>query len=327
MTKIEKLNTELDILNGKLSEIEKYFLSFDIQRVRNLEAHVVDRLINRSVSDRLARQKDRKAAEVFFRNVTSKDLMRIKTKTFGKRLFFLGAFVGARYHKRRFDYDQDIEPFFVSREDAVRQKYEYTQRLKNLREQLNDLDRVGFGGLFSSKPSKHQYDKKRKELENSISYLGKEPTFTEKFLSDEEYLRQICKLAHQFSNEIQTIDSRVKHLKKEITEINKQEKYDLKMAKAAAFDNETRKQVKTIKPKIKKQLNCPYCGVLIKGSSHLDHIHPVSKGGLNIAENLVDCCATCNLKKADKGVFQFCKEQGFDYQKVCERLLNLGKHV
>ncbi len=327
MTKIAKLNTELAILNSKLSEIEKYFLSFDIQRVRNLEAHVVDRLINRSVSDRLARQKDRKAAEVFFRNVTSKDLMRIKTKTFGKRLFFLGAFVGARYHKRRFDYDQDIEPFFVSREDAVRRKYEYTQRLKNLREQLNDLDRVGFGGLFSSKPSKHQYDKKRKELENSISYLGKEPTFTDKFLSDEEYLRQICKLAHQFSNEIQTIDSRIKYLKKETTELNKQEKYDLKMAKAAAFDNETRKHAKTIKSKITKQLNCPYCGVPIKGSSHLDHIHPVSKGGLNVAENLVDCCATCNLKKSDKGVFQFCKEQGFDYQKVCERLLNLGKHV
>ena len=34
-----------------------------------------------------------------------------------------------------------------------------------------------------------------------------------------------------------------------------------------------------------------------------------------------------NLKKADKGVFQFCREQGFNYEKVCDRLLVLGKHI
>ena len=328
MNKISDLNSELTKLNTRLSEIEKHFSIFDLSKVKQLEAHVIHRLTYRSVSDRTGRQKERKAAEKFFQNITTKDLMRLKSKTFGARLIFLGKFVQARHMRQRFDYDQNIEPFFINRESARAAQYQHEVQKVKLEEQLVELDRIGYGGFFSSKPNKQQYEKKRQDLVKSIATMStRENVYTEQFLRDEEYLYQICRLVHQYSKEISEIDYRVKVIKNEISEIQKQEKHDLKMAKAAAFDNETRKHAKTVKSKITKLEICPYCNTNIVGSSHLDHIHPVSKGGLNIQENLVDCCSSCNLKKADKGIFQFCKEQGFDDHMVCERLLNLGKHV
>ena len=44
---------------------------------------------------------------------------------------------------------------------------------------------------------------------------------------------------------------------------------------------------------------CPYCGEAFTGG-HIDHIMPVSKGGTNDRENLVYCCAPCNLSKHAK---------------------------
>ena len=43
---------------------------------------------------------------------------------------------------------------------------------------------------------------------------------------------------------------------------------------------------------------CVYCG----STKHLtiDHVIPVSKGGLNTWKNLVTCCFDCNNKKGDK---------------------------
>ncbi len=49
---------------------------------------------------------------------------------------------------------------------------------------------------------------------------------------------------------------------------------------------------------------CAYCGIdislQIKGSVHVDHIHPISRGGSNWPENLACACAKCNLSKKDK---------------------------
>lgn len=41
---------------------------------------------------------------------------------------------------------------------------------------------------------------------------------------------------------------------------------------------------------------CPYCGDPFK-DGHIDHIIPVSQGGTNDRENLVYCCAFCNMSK------------------------------
>ncbi|MFE9026211.1 HNH endonuclease [Streptomyces iakyrus] len=42
---------------------------------------------------------------------------------------------------------------------------------------------------------------------------------------------------------------------------------------------------------------CCYCG---KRAVHLDHVHPLSKGGADKESNMVPACRTCNLSKGAK---------------------------
>ena len=42
---------------------------------------------------------------------------------------------------------------------------------------------------------------------------------------------------------------------------------------------------------------CCYCGDLAK---HLDHVHPLSKGGADAEHNIVPACEGCNLSKGAK---------------------------
>lgn len=104
-------------------------------------------------------------------------------------------------------------------------------------------------------------------------------------------------------------------------------KHGKALAKAATADNKTRKRVTSLKSLVKKTKDCPYCGSDLGVESHLDHIYPVTKGGLSIIENLVWCCSTCNGLKSDKGLMQFLKEQGLPIEQTLTRLHSLGKHV
>jgi len=42
---------------------------------------------------------------------------------------------------------------------------------------------------------------------------------------------------------------------------------------------------------------CAYCPAR---ATHLDHVHPLSKGGADAAHNIVPACAGCNLSKGAK---------------------------
>lgn len=44
---------------------------------------------------------------------------------------------------------------------------------------------------------------------------------------------------------------------------------------------------------------CCYCPA---PAEHLDHVHPISKGGADAAHNLVPACAPCNLTKSNKSL-------------------------
>lgn len=52
---------------------------------------------------------------------------------------------------------------------------------------------------------------------------------------------------------------------------------------------------------------CIYCGST--ENIQTDHIVPVKLGGPDDANNLIDCCRTCNIKKSNKHVFEFCTDQ------------------
>ncbi|MEK7761486.1 MAG: HNH endonuclease [Nitrospirota bacterium] len=104
-------------------------------------------------------------------------------------------------------------------------------------------------------------------------------------------------------------------------------KHGRAFAKAAAADNQTRSRATSLKRLVKKTKDCPYCGADLDANPHLDHIYPVSKGGLSIVVNLVWCCSTCNGLKTDKGLMQFLKERGVSIDEALSRLHSLGKHV
>lgn len=46
---------------------------------------------------------------------------------------------------------------------------------------------------------------------------------------------------------------------------------------------------------------CTYCGS-VEGPFHLDHVHPVSRGGGSDFDNLTVACSPCNLSKGAKTV-------------------------
>jgi len=49
------------------------------------------------------------------------------------------------------------------------------------------------------------------------------------------------------------------------------------------------------------EFTCQYCGAVPpKAVLHLDHIHPVSKGGDNSEDNLITACFECNMGKGAK---------------------------
>lgn len=55
---------------------------------------------------------------------------------------------------------------------------------------------------------------------------------------------------------------------------------------------------------------CVYCQKSLKRSKPklrtLDHVVPTNEGGSNDETNLVTCCKSCNDRKQDKSISQFC---------------------
>jgi len=64
--------------------------------------------------------------------------------------------------------------------------------------------------------------------------------------------------------------------------------------------------VKDIKRIMKKP--CTYCG---KQSEHLDHVIPLSRGGLHGVGNLTASCAYCNRQKGNKFITEWKKVRGW----------------
>ena len=86
------------------------------------------------------------------------------------------------------------------------------------------------------------------------------------------------------------------------------------------------------KRRLASQLNtfnrCPYCETKLSfEQSHVDHIHPVSKGGLNEDDNLVLVCASCNTSKGKKTLRALCRDTDLNYDVVVARLEMIGKAV
>lgn len=98
-------------------------------------------------------------------------------------------------------------------------------------------------------------------------------------------------------------------------------------ALANAYVGKSRGYAETVKEKLERYDYCPYC--LCRNPSELaaDHIMPVSHGGLSTKENMIYVCKSCNDKKSDMTLREFCKEYNLDRNEIEQRLVMLGKRV
>ena len=98
-----------------------------------------------------------------------------------------------------------------------------------------------------------------------------------------------------------------------------------------AHQEKTRDLADDLKPRVQREQIkiigeiCPYCQQSIGADHHLDHIHPVSKGGLSKKENLILVCKKCNIKKSDQTLRNFIKNFNLDEHKISTNLELLGK--
>ncbi|KEF42377.1 MAG: HNH nuclease [Cyanobium sp. CACIAM 14] len=53
---------------------------------------------------------------------------------------------------------------------------------------------------------------------------------------------------------------------------------------------------------------CLYCG---ETSESIDHVHPLSRGGMSVTENCVPACLGCNGRKGDSDAFAWYRNQPF----------------
>lgn len=53
---------------------------------------------------------------------------------------------------------------------------------------------------------------------------------------------------------------------------------------------------------------CLYCG---QASQSIDHVRPVSRGGLSVTENCVPACLSCNGSKGDSDAYLWYRQQPF----------------
>ena len=118
----------------------------------------------------------------------------------------------------------------------------------------------------------------------------------------------------------------------EIPKLKKTSKTRDKIARLSAIDKKTRETSNTIVSQIRNEnpdsFSCPYClKQTQKNNAEVDHIIPVSNGGLNVRNNLVLVCKECNQKKRDKSIVEFCVVNNIKIESLYERLKKIGKKI
>ncbi len=95
---------------------------------------------------------------------------------------------------------------------------------------------------------------------------------------------------------------------------------------AARESGRARERAWRIKSKMRAVTDeCAYCGGPLGNNPHADHIHPIAKGGLSVAANMVMVCETCNIKKGTDTLQAFIRTFSLDRDAIERRLLSQGK--
>jgi len=71
--------------------------------------------------------------------------------------------------------------------------------------------------------------------------------------------------------------------------------------------------------------HCPYCLGALGDDAEIDHIYPLSRGGLSKDTNLVIVCRKCNNAKSAKTLLEFIRENGLNLEEIEDTMKKLGK--
>lgn len=315
MSDLENINKKIELVEENLSKIEQKFRTLDLEEIFNVKDYFKirqrDRPVGYGTRGREARRRDPELIEKVFSSRDYSLLMRFfSNEYFRKRCLYLLDYPS-------FNYKTDFSQFFLTRKNAL-------GKVAHLEKERQKALETGYGGFFSSKPSEAQYRSKLSQFDNELSELKK---ISVADCLKEEILLRILTLCDENYREVRSLDREMKQLKSDRAKLRKTSRLNSKLARAAAADQKVRAEIGSFRNQVSKTENCPYCEGKLGKKPHLDHIYPVSKGGLNSVENLVYCCANCNLTKSDKGLIQFIREQNLDYEGVCDRLLGAGKKI
>jgi 5-methylcytosine-specific restriction endonuclease McrA len=116
-----------------------------------------------------------------------------------------------------------------------------------------------------------------------------------------------------------------------INAVRKRRRDEATRSMAAAHASKIRSSSQSLKLRSLRSVDepiCPYCKSEVEATDLvLDHIYPVSKGGLGTTPNTVLVCVDCNSWKGAKTLADFCEIADFDFLEVRARLKALGKTV
>jgi len=102
--------------------------------------------------------------------------------------------------------------------------------------------------------------------------------------------------------------------------------YSKRIELGTAAMGKTRAVASVRKRKLKKSADCPYCGQLFGSDAGVaDHIYPVARGGLSVADNMVYICTPCNQKKSERTLNEYIYKYRLDMSAIHKRLSKLGK--
>jgi 5-methylcytosine-specific restriction endonuclease McrA len=131
-------------------------------------------------------------------------------------------------------------------------------------------------------------------------------------------------------------DARVAGIQNDITRLDqkldwiksieaKNEKKRQDKARIAALMDRARGGAAAIRENLPRDHPYPYCGGPLGDAPHANHIHPISKGGLSIRQNMVYICASCNNRKGNQTLTAFVAKEEKDLAVILQRLRQLGK--
>jgi 5-methylcytosine-specific restriction endonuclease McrA len=305
---MSRTDQELEIINNnekRLNHIEREFHKINLDDVKGLEGYLIDDknswnglYLRVGPYQSKERQRIIKDVKLWFSKVDYKSLMRIKSTSL-------------------------IRKQVINREYDKIKRYE--GRIIQANKEIDEVKSKGWSdSLFTSKPKKKDYDaylmKKGEDITRDRNWISEHGPYV-------RLLNRILDIADKYDSEIYKIDTETKRIKEAANKRYLSSVLNAKISKAARADGKIRSEAPTYKKFIRKTEMCPYCQNILGNAPHLDHIYPVSKGGLNLEENLVYCCQSCNSKKSDKGLREFCISGKFSYIEVTDRLALMGKHV